>query len=413
MIDILIALILGITIGIITGIIPGLHVNTVGIIVYSMSPILLNFTTPLSICTFFVAIALCHAMLEFLPSLLIGIPNEDTILSVQPGHRLLFKGKGKEAIRLVSFGGYCSIILLIILMPILFLILPMIYNSLKEYIGILLIIVMVIILYKTNKTNKKRALSSLTFLTSGILGIVVLNSNLGSNLSLLCILSGLFSISNLIYNINNDSKIPPQIEYNNIVVDSNFKKSVFAGSISGCILGLLPGLGPAQGTFIAQTLTLNKDIQSEDFLITNSGINVSDTLFSLIAIYLINNPRSAISVYVNNIIQNISFNHIIFFIFVSLISVSIACIISIKLGDYFIDNILKVNYKKMNISIIILITIIVLFYTILTNGCIWYVIICYITSISLGILINTLDLSKSNAMGVLIIPSILTYLGMF
>ena len=270
---------------------------------------------------------------------------------------------------------------------------------------------MVLILYFYNKNNTQRLISALIFLVSGILGIFVLNSNLGSNLGLLTLLSGLFSISNLIISVNEEPKIPPQKDDKTILIDKGFKKSVLAGSLSGCILGLLPGFGPAQGTIIAQALTLNKNIKPEDFIVTNSGINVSDTLFSLIAIYLINNPRSAISMYINYIIPKITLNHVIFFIFVSLVSVSIACVLSIKLGDYLLTHITKLNYKKLNISIILLITMIIIVYTILTGGCLWYVILCYITSIALGILPNILNLNKSNLMGILIIPAIITYLG--
>lgn len=42
---------------------------------------------------------------------------------------------------------------------------------------------------------------------------------------------------------------------------------------------------------------------------------------------------------------------------------------------------------------------------------VWYVGICYVVSIALGIMVNVLGLNKSLLMGVLIIPSILTYLG--
>lgn len=95
MIEIFFAVILGIILGIITGITPGLHVNTVGILIFSISDSILKKVTPLTLCSFFVSIALCHAMIEFIPSLLVGLPNEDTILSIQPGHRLLFKGEEK------------------------------------------------------------------------------------------------------------------------------------------------------------------------------------------------------------------------------------------------------------------------------------------------------------------------------
>lgn len=410
MIEIVLAVIIGIILGIFTGIMPALHVNTVGIIIFSMSDKLLEYFDSLVISSFFVSIAITHAMIEFIPSLIFGIPNEDTVVSIQPGHRLLFEGKGKKAIRLVSFGGYLSIIIIILLLPILFIILPISYDLLKEHIGYLLVIVMFLMIYFTNPTKEKRFYSGLLFMASGILGYFVLNGNLSGNISLLVLLSGLFSVSTLIYSYNKDSMLPPQEDNKFIRIGTSFKKSVFAGSISGCVLGLLPGLGPAQATVIAQFLTLNKDIKAEDFIVTNSGVNISDTLFSLIAIYLISNPRSAISVYISQLISDITLMHIIFFIFISLFSVSVSCIISIKIGDWVINNVNNFNYRNINLLLICLITLIIIFYTLFNGGCLWYVLLCYVTSVALGLIPNYLDISKSNLMGLLIIPTIISYL---
>ena len=411
MISIFIAIILGILAGIITGMIPSLHVNTVGIVIFSASTLLLNYISELTIASFLISIAITHAMFEFIPSITVAIPSEDTVMSIQPAHKLLFEGRAYEVIRLVSFGGYLSIVLLIIIMPFLFIILPMIYDLLKDYIGYLLIFIMCIIFIKTRGNYNIKLLSILVFLISGILGCIMLTGNVSSNISLLCMLSGLFSVSNLIYNFNSNNIIPPQKEVHSVNVDNNFKRSVFAGSISGCILGLLPGLGPAQGTMIAQGLTLNKHVTSEDFLITNSGINISDTLFSLIAIYLISNPRSAISVYVSNLISDITLAHIVFFIFISLVVVSVCCMMSIIIGDYIISHMNRVNFRKLNLILIVGITFFIFCYTFYVGGCVWYVGICYVVSIALGIMVNVLGLNKSLLMGVLIIPSILTYLG--
>ena len=168
MIEILFAIILGILSGIITGITPGLHVNTIGIILFSISDEILKYADELTLCSFLVSMSICHAMIEFIPSLLLGIPEEDTILSIQPGHKLLFKGKGKQAIRLISLGGYYSIILLIILMPILMIILPIIYNLFKNYIGYLLLITIICLMIFFNKKDK-RLKNILLFLTSGIM----------------------------------------------------------------------------------------------------------------------------------------------------------------------------------------------------------------------------------------------------
>lgn len=412
MIEILLAIITGITLGIITGLTPGLHVNTVGLIIFSISDYLLEKTTALTLCSFFVSISLCHAMLEFIPSLLMAIPDEDTILSIQPGHRLLFKGKSRLSVRIVSFGGYLSIIILIMIMPLLLMILPPVYYALKNYIAYLLILTIILMLTFHTKDNQTRLKNALIFLVSGILGLSVLNSNLSGNIGLLCILSGLFSISSLIFSINKNSSIPLQSDEKSFLIDKKFLKSTFAGSISGCILGLLPGLGPAQGTVISQSITLNKNVSTEEFLITNSGVNISDTLFSLIAIYLINNPRSAISVYISNIMTNISLNHVIFFIFVALVTASVTCVLSIKIGDILINNIQKIEYRKLNTIIIILITLIIIYFSITSNAPLWYMLLTYVTSISLGLIVNLLDLNKSYLMGILIVPSIITYLGL-
>ena len=66
MIEILLAIIMGIFFGILTGLTPGLHVNTVGIIVFSSSDMILNHTSSITLCTFFVTIAVVHAMIEFI-----------------------------------------------------------------------------------------------------------------------------------------------------------------------------------------------------------------------------------------------------------------------------------------------------------------------------------------------------------
>ena len=198
MINIFIAIILGILAGIITGMIPSLHVNTVGIVIFSASTLLLNYISALTIASFLISIAITHAMFEFIPSITVAIPSEDTVMSIQPAHKLLFEGRAYEVIRLVSFGGYLSIVLLIIIMPFLFIILPMIYDLLKDYIGYLLIFIMCIIFIKTRGNYNIKLLSILVFLISGILGCIMLTGNVSSNISLLCMLSGLFSVSNLI-----------------------------------------------------------------------------------------------------------------------------------------------------------------------------------------------------------------------
>nr|WP_243687521.1 tripartite tricarboxylate transporter permease [Methanobacterium formicicum] len=75
--------------------------------------------------------------------------------------------------------------------------------------------------------------------------------------------------------------------------------------------------------------------------------------FSLIAIYLIGNPRSGIAVYVNQILQGLDFNHLLIMIFAAITSVSISLVLCIKLGDWFSHFIEKINYEKLSWLVIV------------------------------------------------------------
>lgn len=52
-----------------------------------------------------VAMSIAHALLENIPSMLLGVPEEGTAVSILPGHRMVLEGRSKEAIRIVSIGG--------------------------------------------------------------------------------------------------------------------------------------------------------------------------------------------------------------------------------------------------------------------------------------------------------------------
>ena len=93
LIEILLAIGLGILAGIFTGLIPGLHINLIGAIVVSFAT-----KNPLGFPIYFavgiVAMSITHTFLDFIPSIFLGCPNEDTSLSSLPGHELLKQGKG-------------------------------------------------------------------------------------------------------------------------------------------------------------------------------------------------------------------------------------------------------------------------------------------------------------------------------
>ena len=411
MFDLILACIIGVLCGAVTGLIPGIHVNTAGAFLFASSSFLLATYSPEVLCVFLISMAISHALLEFIPSMFLGVPEEGTVLSILPGHQLILEGRGKEAVRLAAVGGFGAILITILLLPIFIMILPGVYGQIKPYIWILLVIIIIFMFIRLNSNLKSFLWSVVLFLFSGIMGYILLNSPISSNVSLLCIFTGLFGVSTLVYSLQQHSFVPTQNRFHHFKINSNILRGIFAGGIAGTILGFLPGFGPAQGSLIAQELIGGGDFKSnnESFITAVSGVNTADTLFSLVMIFLIGNPRSGIAVYVKNILENFDFNHLIFFVFTTLTAVSISLFLCLKLGDMVSESIERINYRKLSWVVIAFMTLLVIGFSLWYHANLFFMLLVYITAIALGLLPHYLGVNKSNLMGVLIVPAIVIY----
>lgn len=416
MIELIIACFIGIVIGTITGTIPGIHVNTAGAILFASSTFLLSFISPEFLCVIMVAMSIAHALIEFVPSMLLGVPQEGTATSILPGHRMVLQGRSKEVIRIVSVGGFGGIIVTIAMLPVFAMALPILHEISKPFTWMILLFSSIYLTYKLTNTRRDFLWSLLLFALSGILGWIIFQTPISSGVSLMCTFSGLFGISTILFSLNDSSSIPHQNPFYELDLDFNKFKSIFAGGITGAILGFLPGFGPAQGTVIAQAASGTNDNDDDDtvnFLLATSGLNVSDCLFSLIAIYIIGNPRSGIAVYMSYLISEMSLNHLAIFIFASLVAVSVSLVLSLKLGDSFSRLMSGVDYRKLSIGVILLQILILYIFIFYYRAPLGYMTLALITSTALGMLPHYIGVGKSHLMGVLIIPAIVIYMQMF
>lgn len=195
MFDLIFACFLGILCGAITGMIPGIHVNTAGAIIFASSTFLLGIFSPEFLCVFLVAMSIAHALIEFVPSMLLGVPEEGTALSILPGHRMTLEGRSKEAIRIVSLGGFGAIVVIVLMLPIFAVVLPATQEIIKPYTFIILLVVSVYLLWKLTNGKKAFIWSSVLFIFSGLLGWTIFQTPISSGISMMCIFSGLFGKS--------------------------------------------------------------------------------------------------------------------------------------------------------------------------------------------------------------------------
>ena len=168
-IEITIALIFGLLFGTFTGLFPGIHINLITTIL--TSSILSSQIQPLILIVCIVSMAITHTFLDFIPSIFLGAPEEDSFLSVLPGHQLLLEGRGHEAVMITLLGSLAAIPIILISTPIFIFILPSIVAKIQFLIPYLLIFISLYLIF-----SEKEFLLSLTiFLLAGFLGFLTLN----------------------------------------------------------------------------------------------------------------------------------------------------------------------------------------------------------------------------------------------
>ena len=387
--------------GVVTGLTPGLHINLVALILFSISPILLGYTNVIAVASFIIAMSITHTFSDFISATYLGAPSDDTALSVLPAHRLLLDGKGHEAIRLTTIGSLLCLILTIALAPLLILIVPIIFNYLKNYIGWILLAVVIFMVSREENLNKK-FWAFVVVALSGILGLVVFNT---ANLKdpLLPMLSGLFGVSVLFLSLTQKVVLPIQRTTEMIKVKTkDVVKALGSGAFSGSLVSIFPGLGPAQAGVLSGQIA--GKINVFGYLIMVGGINTVSMVLSLITLFTIEKARNGSIIVVQQLLQNIDINILILFLAVALVAGGIATFLTLYVSKVFSAVMNKINYSFLSVFIILFISLMVLYF----SGFVGFLILVIATFI--GLIPNIVEVSRSNSMACLLVPIILVNL---
>lgn len=401
---ILIAIILGIIAGTITGLIPGIHINLISTLLISL-PIIILIPEITSI-LFIVSMAITHTFIDFIPSTFLGAPDEDTALGVLLGHKYLLKGNSQEAILLTLVGSSIAIILLIIIIPLFFLIIPKTYLVIERVIPFALITISIFLVAR-EKSSKMWA--TLIFILAGFLGIATLNSQI--NQPLLPLLTGLFGSSTLIYSIHKKTKTPSQKIINTkeklkeiIKNKKQLIKPIIATTIVSPICSFLPGLGSSQAAIISSEIfPKKKSLNEKQFLILLGSINTLVIAVSFITLYLMNKTRTGAASTIQQI-SSLSPQYLVLILVTIIITSIISIPLTIFLSKFVSKNIHKLNYTLTSKIIIILLSVII----IVISG--FFGFLVFLTSTFLGLLCISIGCRRGFLMGSLLIPTILLYL---
>ncbi len=396
--EILIAIIIGVYAGIFTGLIPGIHINLISVLLLSFSPILLQYTNIVSLCCFIIAMSVTHSFLDSIPSIFLGAPDSDMALSVLPGHRYLLKGLGLTAVKLTIIGSFGALLLSILFFPLLIPLVKFGYPLIESYIGYILILVVVFMIMR----DRKRIWAFFVFLTAGVLGLIVLNMPNFEN-PLFPLFSGLFGISTLIISLSDNEGIPKQMKKQYVrVKTSRIFKALFSGGFSGFITAVMPGLGASTAAVISMQIT--KNLKEDGFMILMGSINTFNFILSMVTLYVLDKARNGSIIVIQKLVDAITINHIIIFLCAVLIAGSLSVFLALILSKAFSKIVSVVSYRKIVFSVIFLISFLVL---VLTGP---FGLLILIISTCVGIIPPTVNISRTHAMGCLLLPVILYFI---
>ncbi len=399
MINFLLALGLGLGAGTITGLVPGIHVNLICTFLLAGSAYLLGFFNPTELACFIVAMSITHTFLDSIPSIYLGAPDSSQVLGVLPGHRYLLRGHGHKAVLLTLIGSFYALLIGMLLLPLMIYLVPRIYEFIK---GFLVWILIGIVLW--NLAEEKKKIWALTvFLFSGVLGWLVFGLEMDNGL--FPMLSGLFGVSTLLYSLFQKTSLPKQIVARKISVRRwHGVKAVMSSTLAGGMTAFLPGIGASQGAIIAMKLA--RDIGDQGFLILVGGVNTVNFLLSLATFYTIDKARNGAVIAVQQLLESFDLGMLIQLSLVALIAGGLATVTGILVSRLAAARIAKVKYSAVVSFTIIFVTLMVI---VLTRGL--GLLILFIGT-AIGLIPAIVKVRRTEAMGCLLLPVILFYLGL-
>ncbi|MEM4230783.1 MAG: tripartite tricarboxylate transporter permease [Candidatus Pacearchaeota archaeon] len=395
--QIIAGLLLGILAGTFTGLVPGIHVNTLAFFIVSSFTYLSKYFQPLPLASFIVSMSITHTFIDFIPSIFLGLPDEDTTLSILPGHSLLLEGKGYNAVLYTLYGSLIGLFVILILSPIFVFFLPKFYFFIKKFMFFVLFFVSIYLLIR----EENKVLAFIVFTLSGLVGISSFSLPLKEYL--MPMLTGLFGSSSLIISLMKKQKIPKQ-KIHKFKISLNKKrlfKIISVTSLASSLCSFLPALGSGQAAVISSDIT--KEQNKPEFLMLIGSINTIVMGLSIISLYSINVQRTGSAAAISQILPEFSISHLFILILIITFSGLISFFVGLNLSKFFSCNIEKINYKKLSFCVLIFISLVVLFFA----GSLGFLL--FLVSTFLGLFTILSGARRTLMMGCLMLPALLWY----
>lgn len=378
---------LGILIGILSGLVPGLHSNTVISVFASF-----GFGGE-QLAFFIIALFPVHMIFSFIPSIFFGIPEQQTVVTVLPGQRMVLHGRGLAALKAILLASIFAVLISVSLFFLSLSFFEAAYALIRPYVGHALVLFSLVFLART----RSPVLSFFVFMLAGMLGYYSLNSKMAD--PFLPLFSGMFAMGAI---LNYKKSGTPVQKDEKISPDPAFLRYVLVGTALGMFADLLPGISsPSQ---VATFLTIFLPMNTLSYLAAVSSISMGEAVFSLATSASIGKSRMGATAMLDNVFpvgQNLPLLLVLF-----LVSVAIAATVV-----YFSRN-LVARLARIDFSVFNILLACYLFAIISILDGITGIAVFALASV-LGFLTVRTGIERTNLMGAVILPTILLLFRIF
>ena len=407
---------LGAAIGTFTGLVPGIHVNTLAAMMLAGYPFLSDVLSafipselmPICISSCIMSASIVHSFVDYVPSVFIGAPDPDDVISALPGHRLLLEGRGMAAVRSAAIGscvGACASIILAI--PLQLILMSGVSDYLDSITAIVLIAVIATMIM--HEKDRKNALwCFLTILVSGLLGLICMDLEMPSegmiigSTMLFPMLTGLFGMPTMLQALRNPviEKQEDDCEYPVGPIPG------IKGVITGVLTGWFPGITSTTGAILSDSITPEK--KPEGFIAMTASVGTSAAIIMLVTMSITGHGRSGTMIIIGDILGDSIIGAMNTFFLLLLLTAAFAAFLgycsTILCGKMMSKVINHIDTLILNRFCIILIVSLVL----LMTGPFGLLILA--VSTALGFLPIRLGVSRVYLTGCLLIPALLSAL---
>ena len=259
--------------------IPALHIYNVAALLVILAVKVRGLVPDEPLAMFMLGLVVGYAVLNTIPSIFLGAPDDSTIFIALPGQKYLMERRGFEAAVLTGIGGLGGLLVLLLLAPALPTVMPIVRRVVGPHLHWILGAVILFMLMSEwpkgsdrGSTGPARFLDAwrsvgaglLTFLLSGMLGFILFYGNLVPTevafQNLMPAFVGLFALPWVLQNIISQARVPAQNVASSVDLSPGLiARGVGAGALGGLFAAFFPVVTGGIGGFLAGHATAQRD----------------------------------------------------------------------------------------------------------------------------------------------------------